>query len=44
VAHFDLENLLADLDSDEATNSGLAVRPMTRLELAALVLAFVRLT
>jgi hypothetical protein len=43
VTPFDIEEQLADLDSDEATNFGLPVRPLTRLELATLVLAFVRL-
>jgi hypothetical protein len=41
---FDLETQLADLDSDEGTNYGLAVRAMTQLERAALVLSYVRWT
>lgn len=43
VIQFDLESQLANLDSDEGTNFGMPIRPITRLELAAIVLAFVRL-
>jgi hypothetical protein len=41
---FDLDVYRWELDSEEATNFGLAVRPMTVLERAGLVLAYVRLS
>lgn len=41
---FVLEDQLAELDSDEAANFGVPVRPMTRLELALIVLAFASAT
>jgi hypothetical protein len=39
MTDFDLEDQLAELDSDEGTNFGLPVRPMTPLEHATLAIA-----
>jgi hypothetical protein len=44
VTHFDLAEQLAELDSEEASDFGVTVRPMTLAERAALVLTYVRLT
>jgi hypothetical protein len=42
MTDFDLEDQLAELDSDEGTNFGLPFRPMRCAEIAALVAALVR--
>jgi hypothetical protein len=42
MTDFNLQDVLAELDSEEASNFGLAVRPMTRFESALLVPAYVR--
>jgi hypothetical protein len=42
MTDFDLEEQLAELDSDEGTNFGLPFRPMRRGEIVLLVAALIR--
>lgn len=44
TTEFELEQQLAELHSDEGTNFGLPIRPMSRVELTALLFALVRPT